>query len=626
MMAKHSETERTDEEEIQNDDVVGKALKWSAMFLVLGAVVVGAALILTRKPDEVVQDVAPPTAIPQVRDRPQVEIPNIPFTEVTSAAGIGFRHQNGAAGEKLLPETMGGGGAFLDFDNDGDQDLLCVNSRAWETGESPDEQPATSALYANDGTGQFTNVTAGSGLDISLYGNGCACGDVDNDGDVDIFVSCLGKNVLFRNDGNGKFVDVTAAAGVAGEDNAWSTSCGFVDIDLDGDLDLFVCNYIQWDRQTDLGMNFTLDGKLRAYGRPTDFRGAFPCLYLNDGTGVFSDHSQQSGVQVTDPNTGVPMAKSLGVIFPDLNADGYPDIMVANDTVQNFLFLSQADGTFVESAASSGVAYDNAGAARGAMGLDYGCFRNTDSVGIAIGNFATEMTALYVCQTPGTALPVFRDEAVSNGIGPVTRTDLKFGVLFLDMDLDGRQDLVENNGHLEEDIQLVQSSQQYEQAPHLLWNCGAEQDNEFVMLTEAQTSTDFRTRMVGRGLTAADIDGDGDLDLMLFSSGGVPRLLRNEQQLDHHWLRVRLQGRTCNRDAIGAMVQIELPNGAVLTRSVMPTRSYQSQVELPVTFGLGKSGSIDRLTITWPGGQQQVVESPEVNQLLVIEQQQESGN
>ncbi|MFZ9089228.1 MAG: CRTAC1 family protein, partial [Planctomycetaceae bacterium] len=407
---------------------------------------------------------------------------------------------------------------------------------------------------------------------------------------------------------------------------AWSTSCGFVDIDLDGDLDLFVCNYIQWDRQTDLGMNFTLDGKLRAYGRPTDFRGAFPCLYLNDGTGVFSDHSQQSGVQVTDPNTGVPMAKSLGVIFPDLNADGYPDIMVANDTVQNFLFLSQADGTFVESAASSGVAYDNAGAARGAMGLDYGCFRNTDSVGIAIGNFATEMTALYVCQTPGTALPVFRDEAVSNGIGPVTRTDLKFGVLFLDMDLDGRQDLVENNGHLEEDIQLVQSSQQYEQAPHLLWNCGAEQDNELVMLTEAQTSADFRTRMVGRGLTAADIDGDGDLDLMLFSSGGVPRLLRNEQQLDHHWLRVRLQGRTCNRDAIGAMVQIELPNGAVLTRSVMPTRSYQSQVELPVTFGLGKSGSIDRLTITWPGGQQQVVESPEVNQLLVIEQQQESGN
>ncbi len=324
---------------------------------------------------------------------------------------------------------------------------------------------------------------------------------------------------------------------------------------------------------------------------------------------------------MADPNTGAPMAKSLGVIFPDVNADGYPDIMVANDTVQNFLFLSQPDGTFAESAAVSGVAYDNAGAARGAMGLDYGCFRNSAAIGIAIGNFATEMTALYVCQTPGTAVPVFRDEAVSNGIGPVTRTDLKFGVLFVDADLDGRQDLIENNGHLEEDIQLIQSSQRYEQAPHLLWNCGAEQENEFVMLTTEQTSEDFRRRMVGRGLSAADIDGDGDIDLMLFASGGSPRLLRNDQKLGRHWLRVQLRGVTCNRDAIGAEIQLQLEDGSVLSRSVMPTRSYQSQVELPVTFGLGKTDQVQHLTITWPGGQQQVVSSPQVDQLLVIEQQ-----
>lgn len=608
-------------EEIQNDEIVGRALKWSLLLLLLAAAAGGAVVLLSGKDAVDVADEAPPTAIPRVRDRPQIEIPNIPFTEITAEAGIVFRHQNGAAGEKLLPETMGGGGAFLDFDNDGDQDLLCVNSRSWDWVEGGSANPSYSALYANDGTGKFTDVTAGSGFDRVLYGNGCACGDVDNDGDVDVFLSCLGSNVLLRNDGDGKFTDITGAAGVAGEETAWSSSCGFVDIDLDGDLDLFVCNYIQWDRETDLGMNFTLDGTLRAYGRPTDFRGAFPYLYLNDGSGVFRDHSEQSGVQVADPNTGAPMAKSLGVIFPDVNADGYPDIMVANDTVQNFLFLSQPDGTFAESAAVSGVAYDNAGAARGAMGLDYGCFRNSAAIGIAIGNFATEMTALYVCQTPGTAVPVFRDEAVSNGIGPVTRTDLKFGVLFVDADLDGRQDLIENNGHLEEDIQLIQSSQRYEQAPHLLWNCGAEQENEFVMLTTEQTSEDFRRRMVGRGLSAADIDGDGDIDLMLFASGGSPRLLRNDQKLGRHWLRVQLRGVTCNRDAIGAEIQLQLEDGSVLSRSVMPTRSYQSQVELPVTFGLGKTDQVQHLTITWPGGQQQVVSSPQVDQLLVIEQQ-----
>jgi hypothetical protein len=391
-----------------------------------------------------------------------------------------------------------------------------------------------------------------------------------------------------------------------------------VDVDLDGDLDLFVCNYIEWDRETDRGMNFTLDGKLRAYGRPTDFKGAFPYLYTNDGSGRFTDVSQTMGIQVKDPNTGVALSKSLGVTFPDVNGDGYPDIMVANDTVQNLLFLSQKQGGFFENAAGAGVAFDNTGAARGAMGLDFACFRNTPAVGIAIGNFATEMTALYVCQTPGSGFPVFRDEAVSNGIGPVTRTDLKFGVLFVDADLDGRMDLIENNGHLEEDIRIVQASQQYEQPPHLLWNCGAEQENEFVMLNASQTSADFAKRMVGRGMSAADIDADGDTDLILFSSGGRPRLLRNDQSRGHHWLRIHLQGTTCNRDALGAQVDVTLPDGKVLSRTVMPTRSYQSQVELPVTFGLGTADKVQGITVTWPGGKKQLVTTAGVDRLIEI--------
>jgi hypothetical protein len=254
------------------------------------------------------------------------------------------------------------------------------------------------------------------------------------------------------------------------------------------------------------------------------------------------------------------------------------------------------------------------------MGLDFGSFRNSAAVGIAIGNFATEMTALYVCQNPGMAMPVFRDEAVSNGIGPVTRTDLKFGVLFLDADLDGRLDLFENNGHLEEDISIVQSSQQYEQPPHLLWNCGPEEETEFVMLSEQKTSADFAKRMVGRGATMADIDADGDLDLALFASGARPRLLRNDQAAGHHWLRVRLRGVTVNRDAIGAQLQLLLPDGTTQYRTVMPTRSYQSQVELPVTFGLGKNTTVKELRITWPGGQQQLVEPGAVDRQIEVQQ------
>jgi hypothetical protein len=616
-----NESDQNSTEETQNDDVVGSAIRWSLG--IIAALLSAGALLwaLTRKPPEPVVVKAGPTTLPTERVAPALEIPEVRFTEITDTAGIDFVHTNGAEGEKLLPETMGGGGGFFDFDNDGDQDLLCVNGNVWPWAKVKPDKPPTSMLYANDGTGRFSNITAGSGLDIPLHGNGVAFGDFDNDGDVDVFISCLGANHLFRNDGGGKFAEVTAAAGVAGGENDWSTSCGWLDFDNDGDLDLFVCNYIQWNRELDQSMEFTLDGKLRAYGRPTDFTGAFPFLYRNEGNGTFVDVSEAAGVQIRDLNTNVPLSKSLGTTFCDVNADGLLDILVANDTVQNLLFLNQPGGTFIETAATAGIAFDNSGGARGAMGIDTACFRNSDAVGIAIGNFATEMTALYVCQTPGATIPIFRDEAVSNGIGPVTRTDLKFGVLFLDADLDGRLDLFENNGHLEEDIKVVQASQQYEQPPHLLWNCGTEFDNEFIMLPEAKTGADFQKRMVGRGAAMADIDADGDLDLILFSSGGKPRLLRNDQKSGHHWLRLRLRGTKCNKDAIGAVVNVTLPNSTVLSRTVMPTRSYQSQTELPVTFGLGSAELVKEIAIRWPDGTSQKLSGISVDQQLEVIQE-----
>lgn len=607
-------------EEIQNDDVVGSAVRWSLAGLVLLISLVGLIWLLTRKPVEQVQKTAVPTPLPAPRKGPDVVIPEIRFTDVTAAAGIDFVHENAAEGEKLLPETMGGGGAFFDFDNDGDQDLLCINSTTWPWAKNASAAPAVSALYANDGTGRFSNVTAGSGLDVPMFGNGVACGDYDADGDTDVFVTCLGSNHLFRNDSGGKFTDVTAETGVAGSDTAWSTSAGWSDYDRDGDLDLFVCNYIEWSRELDLSMSFTLADNSRAYGRPTDFRGAFPFLYRNDGDGRFVDVSESAGVQAKDPNTGAPLCKSLGVIFPDVNEDGWPDIVVANDTVQNLLFLNQKDGTFVESASVSGIAFDTSGGARGAMGIDFGCFRNSRSLGIAIANFATEMTALYVCQSPGMEIPLFRDEAISNGVGPVTRTDLKFGVLFLDADLDGRLDIFQNNGHLEVDIQRVQASQQYEQPPHLLWNCGADQETEFVMLPEAKVGADFMKRMVGRGSSMADLDGDGDLDLALFSSGGRPRLLRNDQQSGHHWLRVKLNGKGANPEAIGAEVLLTLTDDTTMQRVVSPTRSYQSQIELPVTFGLGSSEAVKHLIVHWPDGTKQTVQVDGIDRVLAVKQ------
>jgi hypothetical protein len=604
-----------DDQEERDDAIIGVALKWSLAVIVLLGIAGGAFAWWATRPDA-----APPpkeTALQPVEKRKTmgVEIPAAPLADITREAGIDFVHENGAAGEKLLPETMGGGCAFFDFDDDGDQDLLLVNSQRWPWDARPAQKPATMALYRNNGQGKFENATAGSGLDISFYGMGAATGDFDNDGRVDVFISAVGPNRLFRNVGDGKFEDVTDAAGVAGGEKEWSTSCGFFDYDNDGDLDLFVCNYVQWSREFDVAQNFQLTGGGRAYGRPQNFEGVFPYLYRNDG-GNFTDVSASSGVQVRNPATDVPMAKSLGLTFVDIDLDGWLDILVANDTVQNFLFHNQRDGTFREIGAMAGVAFDMDGAARGAMGIDAARFRNNDALGVAIGNFANEMTALYVSYN---GAPQFTDEAIATGLGPNTRLQLTFGVLFADYDLDGRLDLFAANGHLEQDINRVQPSQYYEQSPQLFWNCGPQQGTEFLPVPKEKCGQDFLRPLVGRGASCADIDGDGDEDLLITASGQAPRLLRNDQLLGRHWLRLKLVGGESNRDAIGAWVQVKLP-GRTLWRQVMPTRSYLSQTELPVTFGLGKVDKVESVIVHWPDGTRQKVEQVKVDSQQTIKQ------
>lgn len=358
-------------------------------------------------------------------------------------------------------------------------------------------------------------------------------------------------------------------------------------------------------------------GKERGYGRPQPFGGTFPSLFRNDGQGKFTDVSSESGIQVVNPTeTRAPLAKSLGLVFEDFDDDGFLDFVIANDTVQNLLFHNNKDGTFEEVGAMVGIAFDATGAARGAMGIDAAAFRNNASVGVAIGNFANEMTALYVSRMRNMQ---FFDAAVANGLGPATRLELTFGVMFLDYDLDTRLDLFQANGHLESAIARVQASQKYEQSPQLFWNAGAEFTTEFLKCSEKETGPDLHVPMVGRGASYADIDGDGDLDVLITACGQKPRLLRNDQTTNHHWLRVKLVGSKCNRDAIGATVTLN--TGKVSQRRLIsPTKSYLSQVELPVTFGLGTTALVDSLTVLWPDGTTTKLEQVPIDQLLVVRQ------
>lgn len=598
----------SDETARYDDTVIGRAARWSAVIAIVGLVVAGGLwLWLSRKappPPPRVTELAAPTPAASAL----AQAPTVSFTDVTASAGIRFAHFNGAEGEKLLPETMGGGGAFLDFDGDGDQDILFVNGAPWPWSKTPPATAPTHALYQNDGNGRFRDVTAGSGLDVTTYGMGVACGDFDNDGRVDVFVTGVGANRLFHNLGNGKFQDVTTNAGVAGAPDAWSSGAAFVDIDRDGDLDLFVVNYVRWSREIDFQVGFSLDGHNRAYGPPMNFQGAFPYLYRNEGGGRFTDVSSTSGIQIKNPATGVPAAKSLGIAPADLNGDGWIDLVVANDTVQNMVFTNRHDGTFAEVGASMGVAFDSMGNARGAMGIDIARHRNDDATAIGIGNFANEMTAMYVASRSGD---IFTDEAIAEGIGPASRRLLKFGLFFFDYDLDGWLDVLTANGHLEEEISKIQQSQSYHQPAQLFWNAGAH-NGGFVEVDATKAGSDLFQPIVGRGSAYADIDGDGDLDVLLFQAAGPPRLLRNDQKLGNHWVRFRLSGKSSNRDAIGAWVKVTA-GGLTQSRQVMPTRSYLSQSELPVTFGLAKAEKIDSVEILWPNGATQSLEGLPIN-------------
>jgi hypothetical protein len=501
------------------------------------------------------------------------------FTDVTAAAGIHFQHNNGAYGGKFLPETLSAGCAFLDYDADGWQDILLVNSMDWP-GHA--RRHSTLKLYHNNRNGTFSDVTRAAGLDLEMYGMGVCVGDYNNDGFPDILITCVGQNRLFKNTGKGTFIDVTAASGL-GKRQAFSTSALWFDYDRDGHLDLFICNYVKWSPEHDVFCS--LDGKQKSYCTPEAYVGQTCWLFHNRGNGTFEDVTASSGIFDSS-------SKSLGVAMFDHDQDGWPDLLVANDTQPNKLYRNQRNGTFKDVALDAGIAFSAEGKARAGMGVDIGDYDNSGRPGVAITNFDNEMLGLYRSDGKGN----FSDVAVASGVGLPSKTTLGFGCAFADCDLDGSLDLIVVNGHIDDTVRSIRNVG-YAQPPQLFLNNGKGSFRE----VGGAAGGGFSSPKVGRGLAIGDFDRDGDADILMTTNNGPAYLFRNDQTAGNHSVRFRLIGAKSNRDAIGARVRI-FSNGTTQSRMVRSGSSYLSQSELPVTFGLGKNDRIEQAVIDWPNG------------------------
>ncbi|HZT40564.1 MAG TPA: CRTAC1 family protein [Chthonomonadaceae bacterium] len=521
----------------------------------------------------------------------------ITFTDVTHKAGIDFHHVNGGFGNKWLPETMGSGLAWIDYDGDGYPDLFLVNSRYWTPAEIrsaglnvPSNYPPgpmpTCKLYHNNRDGTFTDVTRQAHLDIPMYGMGVCVGDYDNDGHPDLYVTALDRNYLFHNNGDGTFTDRAEQADL--KDGGWSTSCAWVDYNKDGKLDLVVCHYVDWSPKTDIAF---YQGGHRHYGRPQQYTGEPLALYRNDGNGHFTNVTRLAGLLVDGDGRKI-QGKSLGVAICDYDGDGWPDIAVANDTEPNYLFHNDGNGTFKEVGVETGMAYSDNAVARGAMGIDADDYDRSGRESLLIGNFSNQMLALYHNEGNG----IFRDVAPQKGIGQPSLLKLSFGCLFADLNNDGWPDLLVANGHIDDDVNEVQKQVEYQESPLIFRNLG----NGSFEDVSSQLGPDIQRRIVGRGLAYADYDLDGFLDVAISTNNGPAYLFHNSGN-GNHSLRLELEGTKSNRSAIGAAILVKV-GGTTQSYHVRSGSSYCSQSELPVTVGLGPAPQADSITIQWPSG------------------------
>ncbi|MBI3940082.1 MAG: CRTAC1 family protein [Acidobacteria bacterium] len=523
--------------------------------------------------------------------------PSFRFVDVTRAAGIQFVHNSGAAGKKYLPETMGSGGAFFDFNGDGYQDILLVNSTHWP---GSGKTPSYMTLYKNSGGKRFVDVTRAAGLAVELYGMGVAAGDFDNDGKSDVYVSALNGGKLFRNNGNETFTDVTDRSGVGNSD--FGTSAAWFDYDKDGWLDLYVANYVVWSREKDIFC--TLDGTNKSYCTPESYPGVSSRLYRNERNGTFSDVTRKAGLYDA-------ASKGLGVCVLDFNRDGWPDLFVANDTQPNKLYQNNGNGAFTEKGIAAGVAFSEDGVARGAMGVDAGDYDGSGNFSLVIGNFSNEMLALYHNEGNG----LFIDEAPTSTVGQASLLTLAFGAFFFDFDLDGWQDIYVANGHVENDINKVQKRVTYAQPPHLFWNRTRKQFTDVAL----QAGAEFARPKVARGAAYGDFDRDGDLDLLVTTNNGPAYLFENQSAGGSHWISLQTRGARSNRDGIGTLVKT-LVGGRMQQQMVHSGSSYCSQSQLPLVFGLGSAPKIERLEVYWPSGKKQEFKDVAADKFYVVDE------